>query len=122
MKTTETIHVGWEFTARDDATGGDIPKTLADDGHALMRALLSIESANPAVRDSAVSVDAGAGVVTFELSATGDGLLGAIEVALSAIRSAIHATGGFTPDFPTAPEMIEKGTVFRAGHFEAEPV
>ncbi|WP_147332128.1 hypothetical protein [Geodermatophilus marinus] len=116
----ETINVGWEFTARDEATG-DVPKNLTEEGHALMQALLSIEAANPAVKDSAVSIDTGEGLVTFELSATGAGLLGAIEVALSAIRSAIHTVGGATHDFPTAPEMMD-GISFRAGHFEAEPV
>ena len=82
--------------------------------------LLAIEEANPAVSNSATSTDAGAGVVTFEVTATGSSDYEAVATAASAIRAAIHAIDGSTPDFPTPSDVME-GITFLGGHLEAEP-
>jgi hypothetical protein len=58
------------------------------------------------VHDETISADLKTGLVTIELVAGGDTEGAALEVGLGAIRSAIHAAGGCTPDWPTLDDAF----------------
>lgn len=120
MSRMKTVRIEWQFFTTDVDTD-EVPKDLHDEGESLMDALLAIEAANPAVSNSAISTDLTDGVVTFDVTAEGATEHEAVAAAVSAIRAAIHAVEGHTPDFPTAREVLER-IAFRPGHLETEPV
>lgn len=86
------------------------PGTTVEDVHAhgrrVMEELLRLEECNSDFTDSAVSTNAGTSTITVELLVlnTADPTT-ALQRALDLIRTAAHAAGGATPDWPTVSEM-----------------
>jgi hypothetical protein len=87
-----TISTHGEFVVSADA-GEDV------DAHTdrVMEALLALEDDN--LTDSAVGVDLGTGLVEVEVTARGETFEDAVATADAAIRTAIHAAGGSTPNW-----------------------
>jgi len=69
------------------------------DGHTdrFMEELLALE--DDKLTDSAVGVDLGTGLVEIEVTARGETFEEALSIADAAIRTAIHAAGGMTPNW-----------------------
>lgn len=67
----------------------------------VMEQLLALEGAD--LEDSAVGVNLATGRVEIEVVAHGPNFEAAIDVGSSAIRTAIHAAGGSTPDWTVTP-------------------
>lgn len=59
------------------------------------------------VLDSAVDSDSDAGTVTIEVTAVGENQGEAINCAITAMRTAIHAAGDETPSWPTGAKLTE---------------
>jgi len=57
------------------------------------------------VLDSAVDADGVAGSLTIEITVQAPDMGAAVNVAMAAIRTAIHATGGATDDWVTPEEL-----------------
>lgn len=77
------------------------------DGHSdeVLRQLLALEADN--LTDATVSVDLGAQTVEIEVLANADSFDEAVEVADGAIRAAIHAAGGSTPEWHGAGIRVD---------------
>lgn len=84
-----------------------VPETLFEHADAVMEELLQLENQDNII-DSAVSVDRGIREVTIEVVGCGSDGIDATMHAMSAIRSAIHAAGGATPDWQTGWDMIQQ--------------
>lgn len=69
---------------------------LHHEGEQLMEALLDLEKCDSDLADSAVSSEADRGIVIAELLVTADSESEALEKFQVAVRSAIHAIGGWT--------------------------
>lgn len=93
------MFIHWTFKLVGD---GDLFK------HAdlLTEALLEQEQCTPEVKDSAVSADRGNAVVEIELSVVAASEDEALAIGQSAIRAALHAVGGGTPQWPTHDEVV----------------
>lgn len=75
-------------------------------GNDVMDELLKLEEVNDDVTDSAVSTDAEARTVTIDLVITNvNDVLAAIGHALDVMRTAVHATGALTPDWPRVSDV-----------------
>lgn len=83
----------WEFT-----TSNSPDAELVDATEAVMDELLKLE--DECLMDSSVSLDLHSRTVEIEIVATGEDYVDASERALSCVRTAIHASGGSTPDWP----------------------
>jgi tRNA threonylcarbamoyladenosine modification (KEOPS) complex Pcc1 subunit len=94
-----TSQLAIEWTAQ--VSGPDLPTH----SERVMEALLK-EEASCAIQDSAVSLNLADGLITLELVAEGADTSEAVAVAMSAIRAAIHAAGGSTPDWPTHDDVM----------------
>ena len=104
-----TISCEWEF----HVAGTHSAKQLEVKGDRVMSALLDIESVDPRITDSAVSLDIANKVMTIGLVVAGMDYGETVAHALSSIRAAIHAAGGATPDWDaSAGELQPQG--FRA--------
>ena len=78
----------------------------------VMQALLDLEEVDQRLSCSGVSLDLGAMHVVIVLDVAGDDYQECISHALNAMRTAIHAAGGATPDWPT--------DVSHPAHFEPQ--
>lgn len=94
------VHVHSHWTFIGDA--GDLLKQ----SELVMEALLDQEACNHDFTDSAVAADAGRGVMEIESTSTGEDLAHAVATAQSVVRSALHATGISTPDWPTHDQAM----------------
>ena len=91
-----TVACRWQFLVTD---AGDRDSLVAQvDG--VMQALLDLEDVDSRLSDSGVSLDMGVMHVTIEICVSGDDYEECVSHALGAIRTAIHAAGGATPDWP----------------------
>jgi hypothetical protein len=93
------MFIQWTFAVEDE---GDL-FTCAD---AVTEALVDQEKCAPALLDSAVSADRGAQTIEIEVTVRAASENGAIAVGHAAVRAAIHAAGGSTPDWPSHAEVM----------------
>lgn len=73
---------------------------------AVTEALLAHERCTAEVLDSAVSADRGERTIEIEVTVRAGSEYEAITVGHAAVRSAIHAVGGSTPDWPSHVEVV----------------
>lgn len=100
--TGQTILAVHEFTVCDAETGRRLTADeLHEQGNQLMEALLDLEDCNDGMCDSTVSTDATRGILRVEFSLSTTDKAEAFAQSLTIARSAIHAIGGHTPDWPT---------------------
>lgn len=118
---TFASQIAWEF--RIDPPIQDVDK-FHDLGEALMIELLKLEECNHDIVDPSVSTEHDRGMVLVELVALGDDLPSSVQKALDVTRTAIHAAGGGTPDWPTAEVLgiSHRDVDFRAGAMTSTPV
>lgn len=98
-----TISCEWEF----HVLGPDSDGRLQVRGDRVMSALLDLESADPRITDSAVSLDLGSKVMTVGLVVAGVDYEETVAHALTSIRAAIHAAGGSTRDWEASAGTLE---------------
>lgn len=91
-----TVSCQWQFLVAQ-AEDRDALVTQVD---GVMQALLDLEEVDQRLSDSGVSLDLGEMRVVIELDVAGDDYQECISHALNAMRTAIHAAGGATPDWP----------------------
>lgn len=93
------MFIHWTFVVegRNDLFG------FAD---AVTAALLDQERCTPEVLDSAVSADRETRAVEIEVTVRAGSENEALAVGHAAVRSAIHAVGGATPDWPSHAEVM----------------
>lgn len=117
---TLALQIAWEFSV--DLPAED-PEALHSEGERLTEELLKLEECNHGdVRDPAVSTEADRNVVLVELVIIASDLPSGIQKALNVVRTAIHATGGSTPDWPTIDELRPAGVAFRIADFHTRPI
>lgn len=78
---------------------------LADSARKVMEALLALEECNSELSDAGVAMDANEMNVQVELAVTGGSEPECVERALAAVRTAIHAAGHGTPDWPSSSPL-----------------
>jgi len=98
-----TITCEWEFHLSE--TGG--PQALQAKGDRVMSSLLDLESADPRLADSAVSLDAGIGIMTIGLVVSGIDYEETVAHALTSITAAVHAAGVSIPDGDAGASPLE---------------
>lgn len=82
---------------REFVVSGDPGDDVDEHTDRFMDELLALEDEN--LTDSAVGVDLGTGLVEIEVTARGETFEDAMALADAAIRTAIHAAGGLTPNW-----------------------
>lgn len=92
-----TVSCQWQFLV----TQADSRDSLVTQVDGVMQALLDLEEVDQRLSDSGVSLDLGEMRVVIELDVTGDDYQECVSHALGAIRTAIHAAGGATPEWPS---------------------
>ena len=104
-----TISCEWEF----HVAGPHSDEQIEVKGDRVMSALLDLESVDPRITDSVVSLDTASKVMVIGLVVSGIDYEETVAHALTSIRAAIHAAGGSTPDWDgPASELQPQG--FRA--------
>lgn len=103
-----TVSCQWQFLV----TQAEDRDSLVTQVDGVMQALLDLEEVDQRLSDSGVSLDLGAMHVVIELDVAGDDYQECISHALNAMRTAIHAAGGATPDWPA--------DVSHPAHFEPQ--
>jgi len=94
------------------------PDLLHAHGAKLMDALLNLETCNHDMQDPATASDADAGQITVEMLLVAHDPAELAKRALIICRTAIHAIGGRTPDWPsdspadTRPDFLTKKVEF----------
>lgn len=73
--------------------------SLAAHADEVMNQLLALEASDPAITDSAIGLDSNSMTAVISVAVEAVSLEQAVGVARSAIRTAIHAAGGATPDW-----------------------
>ncbi|GEM_PF-1979605 len=90
-----------EFTL---TTHGHSNEDLPGHVDAVMRELIALEECDDSLTDSAVGLDIGSMTVEISVSIQNPSSYDqALSRAVGTIRAAIHAAGGFTPDWPGKP-------------------
>lgn len=89
---TVAISAHMEFTI-----SGPPRDVLDEHTDRVMVELLALE--DDKLSDSAVGVDLGTGTVEIEVIARGETFADAVDIADGAVRTAIHAAGGSTPNW-----------------------
>lgn len=95
------VALDFEFTVDHAGT----PQEFHRHGEKVMEELLKLEICDPDLSDSGVGTDADQSTVTVSLLVFADDEAQALDKALTAIRSAVHAAGGSTPFWPTADDF-----------------
>lgn len=72
-------------------------EAVADD---VMTALLSLEQVDPLLSDSAIALDLSKKEIEISVSSECAAIEDGVRHAMAAIRTAIHAAGGATPEWP----------------------
>jgi hypothetical protein len=88
-----------------------------DHGQRVMEELLHLEDCNSDFTDSAVSTDAAANTIRIELLILHADPTTALKRALDLIRTAAHAAGGATPDWPTVSDLPNQVRIAKAQEF-----
>ncbi|MGH3869320.1 MAG: hypothetical protein ACRDQ4_25080 [Pseudonocardiaceae bacterium] len=96
---TVAMFICWRFTVEGN-------EDLFEQADAVTEALLDQERCTPEVRDSAVSADRSGRVMEIEVTVHAASEHEAIAIGHAAIRSAIHAVGGTTAQWPHHDEMV----------------
>lgn len=100
------------FTVGDRGGRPLPPARLHTVGEQLMEALLDLEECNDTLRDPATSSDSDISEVTIDLLVAAESDAEAVAAALNLCRTAIHAIGASTPNWPSDP-ATSAGTDFR---------
>ena len=103
-----TVSCQWQFVVTQ---AGD-RDSLVTQVDGVMQALLDLEEVDLRLSDSGVSLDMDAMLVVIDVDVAGEDYQDCVSHALSAIRTAIHAAGGSTPEWPS--------TVGTHAHFEPQ--
>lgn len=111
------LEIAWDFYLDPPYDNPDDLHTL---GESLMVELLKLEGCNEGVSDAGTATDAVRGVVSVELVVQGTGFEQTLQKTLDVVRTAIHAVGAATPDWPTAEELTR--VHLRPGEMTATPV
>jgi len=108
------VHCTWRFAVSSDGAPLDCLPAL----DRVMERLLEIESIDLHLSDSAVAFDAAAGMAEVSIESDGSTLEEALAQADDAVRSAIHAAGGSTPNWASQRKSVESGNsvTFTHGH------
>jgi hypothetical protein len=88
----------WQFLLSDVSPNADLPGQAEE----VMQQLLALEACHDGLTSSAVGLDLETMIVEISISAEARTYELAVAAAMSAIRSAIHAAGGATPDWPSS--------------------
>lgn len=107
-----TLKIEWAFSVTTGAQISD--DQLVQHVGEVMDELLSLEDAGSPIGDAALSLDTAERTVLVELAATGPTYPDAAASGLSAIRAAIHAAGGHTPEWPSLADILEPGAALMA--------
>lgn len=100
-----SVNVPFGLTFR--VVGPENAEELALSAQNVMEALLALEECSSELTDAGVAMDAsGEMTVEVEITASGASAPECIERAMAAIRTAVHAAGYGTPDWPT-PSALE---------------
>jgi len=97
------VHCTWRFAVSSDGASMDCLPAL----DRLMERLLEVESLELHLSDPAVAFDADAGMAEVSIESDGPTLDEALTQADDAVRSAIHAAGGSTPNWASQHRSIE---------------
>jgi len=92
------------------------------EGERLMGALLDLEEINPEMSSSSTFSDADRGGVTAEMTITAEDEVDALGKALLLVRTAIHAIGGMTPDWPQSGQGKPTAASFERRQLQLEYV
>ncbi|MFJ8130960.1 hypothetical protein [Streptomyces hydrogenans] len=92
--------VRWTFKV----VGPEDADALSDSAERVMEALLDLEACDSLLSDSGVAMDADDMLVDVELTVAGTSAPDTLRYAQAAIRTAIHAAGHGTPDWPNDPQ------------------
>jgi hypothetical protein len=111
------LEIAWDFYLDPPY---DNPDKLHALGEQLMVELLKLEGCNEGVSDAGTATDAERGVVTVELVVEGTGFGQTLQKTLDVVRTAIHAVGASTPEWPTAEDLAR--VHLRPGGMNATPV
>lgn len=105
---TVRLEIEWTFSvavgveASSEVLGSHVSLVMEE-----LAKLVSVDGSQ--ISDPALSLDAAERTVVVELEALGDTYPAAANIGLSAIRTAIHAAGGFTPNWPSMAEVLVPG-------------
>lgn len=97
------VHCTWRFAVSSDGAPLDCLPAL----DRVMERLLEIESVDVHLSDPAVAFDADAGMAEVSIESDGSTLEEALTQADDAVRSAIDAAGGSTPNWASQERLIE---------------
>lgn len=101
------VHCTWTL----HVLSGQEPAVIAAEVERVMDQLLDLEQTDPRLGDSGVGLALDTMTAEMTLSAEGTTLEDAVGLALSAMRTAIHAAGGFTPDWPSITDVLSSDDV-----------
>ena len=98
----------WEFALISNDETTDIPGDL----DRVMSELLALEACTSALTDSAIGLDLAEMSAEISVSVEAESPESAIALAMSSIRTAIHAAGGSTDGWPSVSDVVGTGIVF----------
>lgn len=104
--------VRWTFQVEGPQNADE----LEESAQKVMEALLELEACDSKLGNAGVAIDAHEMTVDVELSVEGASETEVVEHAQAAVRTAIHAAGHGTPDWPVS------ATSHKAVHGSQEPV
>jgi hypothetical protein len=101
---SDLVQVEQDFTVPHHSASVDLHQR----GEAVMAELVKLsESDCGVILDSAVSVDSGRNTVQLTVTVSAEELGEGVVQAITAMRTAIHAAGGATPEWPHNDELLE---------------
>lgn len=106
------INCTWRFTIVAD----DVAEVPAEVDR-IMQHLLELEDGQ--LHDAAIGLDLATMSVEISIAVHAESPDQGIVTAMSAIRAAVHAAGGSTPDWPMADEALRDGWQLRHGQLTA---
>lgn len=92
------VHCTWRLML--DASSRATNLEAVADG--VMTALVSLEQVDPSLSDSAIGLDLSKKEIEISVSSECASIDDGVRHAVAAIRTAIHAAGGATPEWPDA--------------------
>lgn len=104
METTCT----WQFHLVHDGDYSSIPDEL----DLVMSELVALEACTEELSDSAVGLDLSEMMAEISVNVSGQPFEQAVATAMVAIRTAIHAAGGRTPEWPNVSDVLQEALRF----------
>lgn len=98
------MRLTFEFTSDSD------PEVIYDE---VSEALFDLETVSDTLHDADVSASLARHTISLSIVGTGDSIESASSNASSAIRAAIHTSGGATPGWDETVEVARSQAVFR---------